>query len=229
MRQAIAKVGWRMLALAASFALWLTFVASPELLRSVEVPIDYQNMPTDLDVSSELPRTVQLQIRAAGPRLNRLQPSDLYVVLNLGGVHQQGERTFTIQEAQVERPAGVQVVRAVPAQVRLRFERHVTAGVPVLVRFGASPPDGYRVVGTEVRPQRVLISGPESHVRALAAVDTDPIDLSGVIGQGQFQVPAFVRDSQLHFVSSPAVQVIVRVAKTSEGGPPSGGQTTVRH
>lgn len=229
MRLSMEKIGWGFLALAISFALWLIFVASPELTQSVTVPIEYANMPADLDVSSDLPRTVQLQIRAVGPRLKRLQLSDLAVLLNLAAVQQPGERTFTIEQRHIERPAGVQVVRAVPNQVRLRFERRVTAAVPVLVRFSSNPPEGYGVVSTEVRPPRLLVAGPESHVRAVAAVDTDPIGLAGVVGQGQFQVPAFIPDSQLHFVSSPMVQVIVRVEKTSQGGAASGGPPTVRH
>jgi YbbR domain-containing protein len=228
MRQILEKTGWRVLALATAVALWLALVARPEVTRAIVVPIDYQNMPADL-VSPEMPRSVQLEIRAAGPRLNRVQPSDLAVVLNLAGVRAPGEHTFTIERQEIELPAGVRLVRTIPNQVRLRFERQVTATVPVQARFASNPPEGYQVTATEVRPPRVQVSGPESRVRALAPAETDPLDISRNYGQLQFQVPAFIRDSQVHFVSSPVVQVIVRVAKSPPGGAVSGGQTTVRN
>ncbi len=228
MRQVLEKTGWRVLALAIAVALWLALVARPELTRAIVVHIDYQNLPADL-ASPDLPRTVQVEIRAAGPRLSRVQLSDLAVVLDLADVHSPGEHTFTIGRREIELPAGVRLVRAIPDQLRLRFERQITASVPVQVRFGPSPPAGYQVANAEARPPRVQVTGPESHVRALGAVETDPLDLSRDISQREYQVPVFSRDSQVRFVSSPVVQVIVRVAKIPQGGAVSGGATTVRN
>ncbi len=230
MRQRLEKTGWQVFSVFVAFALWVTFVGSPELTRAIVAPVEYANMPTDLEVSSELPRTVQLVVRAAGPRLNRLQPSDLAVVLDLEGVRA-GERTFTIGTSEIHMPAGMKVVRTIPDQLQLRFEKHVTASVPVRVHFAAPPREGYGVTGVEVRPSKVQVEGPESRVKALEGADADPISLASVLGESKFQVPVYVRDPQVRLVGSPQVLVSVQVAKagTGAGGAASGGKATVRN
>ncbi|MGD0200024.1 MAG: CdaR family protein [Bryobacteraceae bacterium] len=212
-RQAWEKLALRVAALAAAFVLWLIFVRSPELTMSVGLPIQCENAPSDLEVSWEAPRRVEVEISGPKARLRRLDLSGRAVVLDLAGVQAPGERTFLIDRRQIDLPGGVRVIRVVPAQVRLRFEPRGTANAAVKVRFLTDPPPGYRVVAAEARPGVLKIAGPESRVRQIAWVETDPLDVSRVLGSAKFQVSAFIPDPQVHFVASPVVEVTVTVAK----------------
>ena len=194
MRQLAAKVGWPLFALAVAFALWITFTASPTLVASISAPVEYQNMPPDLETSSELPRQVYVEIEGPSARLHELDLSSRKVLLDLAGVQAPGERTFTIDGRNIDLPADIRMVRAIPAQIRLSFERRVHADVPVKVHFAAPPPEGYHVVGEEIHPSVLKIVGPESRVKQIGYVETDPIDLSRSIGKAQFQVQTFLRD-----------------------------------
>jgi YbbR domain-containing protein len=228
-RQLLQKIGWQLLALAAAFVLWLVFTASPRLVTSISAPIEYQNMPQDLESMPELPRRVSLEISGPAARLHEADLSNRRVVLNLGGVLRPGEWTFTIERRNIDLPAGLSLVRAVPAQVRLIFERTVSANVPVRVRIGAPPPEGYHVTRQQAVPSVLRIVGPESRVRQLASVDADPVDLSRAVGKSRFQVHAFVSDPQIRFVSPPLVEVSISLEKTVRGGVPSSGSPTVRN
>ena len=53
------------------------------------------------------------------------------------------------------------------------------------------------------------IVGPESRVTRVDAVQTDPIDLSGVVGESWFEVQLYVADSQVRLASSPTARVKV--------------------
>lgn len=228
-RKIFRKAGWRLLALAAAFALWLTFVGSPELVTSVSAPVEYQNMPADLEAVSELPQRVYLEVKGPSARLHGVGLSQASVVLNLDDVHRAGERTITIDRRSVDLPAGVSLVRSVPAQIRLRFERRVTAEVPVQVRFGTPPPAGYRVANVQVTPRLVKIAGAQSRVRRIAAVETDPVDLAGTIGKGEFQVNTFAGDPQVRLASPPSVHVSVTLEREATGGAGTDGKTVVRN
>lgn len=229
MRQLAAKVGWPLFALAVAFALWITFTASPTLVASISAPVEYQNMPPDLETSSELPRQVYVEIEGPSARLHELDLSSRKVLLDLAGVQAPGERTFTIDGRNIDLPADIRMVRAIPAQIRLSFERRVHADVPVKVHFAAPPPEGYHVVGEEIHPSVLKIVGPESRVKQIGYVETDPIDLSRSIGKAQFQVQTFLRDPQVRFVSSPLVQVGISVEKSGQGGTASSDPATVRN
>jgi hypothetical protein len=223
------KIGWQLLALAAAFVLWLVFTGSPQVVTSISAPIEYQNMPQDLESTAELPRRVSLEISGPAARLHEADLTNRRVVLNLESVLRPGERTFTIERRNIDLPAGLSLVRAIPAQVRIAFERSVSASVPVRVRIAVPPPEGYRVARQQALPNALRIVGPESRVRQVESVDADPIDLSRTVGKARFQVHAFVADPQVRFVSSPLVEVSVSLEKTVPGGAPSSGSPTVRN
>ncbi len=100
-------------------------------------------------------------------------------------------------------------VRMIPSQVRLLLERPQSREVPIHVRFSGSPPDGYRIKGLRVRPPTLMIAGPESRVSEVEYAETESIDLTGVVGEREFQVQAFIADPQVRVESSP--DVLVRV------------------
>ncbi len=228
-RQVFVKLGWQLLALGVAFVLWLVFTGSPAVVTSISAPIEYQNMPQDLETSTDLPRRVSLEISGPAARVHEADLTNRRVVLNLEAVQGSGEWTFTIEGRHIDLPAGLHLVRAIPAQVRLAFERRVSASVPVRVRIAAPPPEGYYVARQQASPSTLKIVGPESRVRQVGAVDADAIDLSRTVGKARFQVQAFVADPQVRFVSPPKVEVSISLEKTVRGGTPSSGSPTVRN
>jgi len=136
-------------------------------------------------------------------------------LLDLTGINRPGERTFSVAE-NLDLPSGVALERAVPAQVRLRMERRLRKEVPVLVKFGTPPPPGYVVHFHHVLPATVHVVGPESRVRAVAAVETDPIDLGDTMKMEEFSVPTFVSDPQVRVEGSGRVVVRVEVVRKAD-------------
>ncbi|MGE5647270.1 MAG: YbbR-like domain-containing protein [Acidobacteriota bacterium] len=211
------RIGWPLFALAVAFALWITFIASPEMVTTVTAPVAYKNMPEELVPTTELPTHVSLELRGPSARLRHVDTSAA-VTLDLDDVRGPGEHTITIGRRQIDVPAGLTAVRWTPAQIRIPFEWRRQAQVPVKVRFSTPPPAGYRVAGQRVEPASLKIEGPESHVRRVAFVETDPIDISRVVVKQQFQVDTFLGDPQVRFVSSPVVRVSVTLEKVGGDG-----------
>jgi hypothetical protein len=203
--------GWKVFSLAVAVALWYTFVGTPELATSVSAPIEYQNLPTDLEMVSNVPERVHLDVLGTSSRLDSL--SGVAVVLNLVGVRAPGERTFTLDERNVRLPFGVKLIRAIPGQLRIEFEPRVTREVPVRLRFSNPPPAGYHVRRQELVPPKLRIVGPQSRVNAVEFAETDRIDLSQKLSEAGLRVNAFVRDPQVRFESPPVVLVKVIIEK----------------
>jgi YbbR domain-containing protein len=110
-------------------------------------------------------------------------------------------------------PRGVQLVRAIPAQVRFDFERSARRAIPVTVRFAGALAAGWRVTGFETVPRELSIAGPASSVAAVEVLETDPVNLSGVTGDVEQPAAVFVSEAGVRFISSPRVMVKVRVQK----------------
>jgi hypothetical protein len=78
-------------------------------------------------------------------------------------------------------------------------------------------------------PEKLRIVGPASRVERVKYAETDPIDLSNVVGKAEFRVHVFIGDPQVRLVSSPEVTVKVNLGRAvvQEGAKP-GGTATVR-
>ncbi len=220
---------WKLFSLALAIVLWVAFVGRPELDTSVSALVQYQNMPADLEMSSDTLERVYLEVRGAAAGLRSFDPTRIAVVINLASVQRPGEYTFTVERSHIDLPFGLKLVRATPSQLRLRFERRVSLDVPVRIRVSGSLPSGFRVGSEKAFPTTLKIVGPESRVRQVGFVDTDPIDLSHITGPEPFHVHAFVPDPQVRFVTPPDVRVEIDIEKVAQGGVPSNeGQTAIR-
>lgn len=216
-RLLMANLHWKLLSIAIAFGLWYIVVGEPELVTSQSVPVFYKNLPPDLEIGSDVPDRVHLELRGPASKLRPSQLAETAVMLDLSAVNIAGERTYTVNQASMNLPNGVTFLRAVPSQLRLRFDRIANKSVEIEVRKSAPPPAGYRIVSQEVFPPRLKITGPESHVLQVESAQTDPVDLSGVLSRADFHVQAYVSDPQVRFEASPVVTVRIRVAKVPAG------------
>jgi len=206
------NIGWKLLSLAGAVVLWISVASEPELATLHSTPVQYKSLPNDLEISSNFVDNVALEMRGPSGRLRDLRETRTAVVLDFSSVHQPGERTFTIDESNVTLPRGIQLVRAIPAQLRFRFERRVARKVPVEVRFSA-PREGYELADYHAEPTKLTVVGPESSVEKTKFVMTDPIDISSVISSAQFRVNTYLSEPQVRFQAASQISVHVTVKK----------------
>lgn len=208
--------GWKLGSLILAVALWFAIVGEPELVTTRAVPILYKNLPADFLIGSDVVDSVRLELRGPSGRLSAGALSDLAVTVDLAGVSNPGERTFTLSDGDVHLPPGVTFLRAIPSQLRLRFGRKKSKDVPVQVRFAGSPPTGYKVVRQEVVPEALRISGPETRVDQIQNAQTDAIDLSGITRPTDVRVNTLVSDPQVWLESPALVTVRLTVEKSGK-------------
>jgi YbbR domain-containing protein len=204
--------GWKLLALLIAAALWIAVAREPELATTLAVPIEFKSIPEDLDVGSNLPDRVRLEIRGPSGRLSRDNLTDVAVILDLHDAGP-GERTYNIRPSNINLPVGVSFYRALPSQITLRFDRREVAIVPA--PFSKGPPDGYRVRAYTLQPSKTWIRGPEERVKSITHVTLDPVDLSGVISRAEFHTHVNIGDPQVRLEVPGTVALRVTLEKTT--------------
>lgn len=208
-----ANLGWKALSLATAIVLWWAVASEPELATFATVRLEYQNLPDDLEISSEPVSSITLELRGPSGELRGVGDGGIHpaVILDMSDVYP-GERTFSISGRNVQLTRGVHLVRSIPSEVRFDFERRLERDVPVKVRFqGAN--SGYAIANYQADPTELRIVGPASHVSAIHSVITDPVDVSHAVGPQEYRVNAFVNDPYVRFESSPQVTVTVNMRK----------------
>lgn len=208
---------WKLISLALAVMLWLSTAGEPETGTSLAVPVFYQNSPREWEISSSVIDRVRLEVHGPASKLTQHAMADAAVLVDLSVVKRPGEITIPLDGAWIALPSGVHVDRVMPPQVRLRFERRMQRNLPVQVRVSAQPPAGYEIASLRAVPASVQVEGPESSVEAMAAAETDDLDLSGVTGKESIATHASLDDPMVRFVKGSRVVVEVEVRRSGGG------------
>jgi YbbR domain-containing protein len=170
------NLGLKILALALASLLWLTVAGEHVGERVMRVPLEFHNIPPDLEIVGNPPTSVDVRVRGSSGVISRLQPGDVVASLELRE-SRPGSRLVHIEE--VRAPYGVEVAQVTPATVSVELEKMASRVVPVVPVLEGEPAPGF-VVGRVVSdPATVRVQGPETRVRALAEATTDPIVVTG--------------------------------------------------
>jgi YbbR domain-containing protein len=205
------NLGWKLLALIAAFGVWLDVASEPELATIVSVPVEYKNSPKDLEISSTIVDSIDVEARGPAGQLSRLADSHIAAVLDFARVKNPGERTFTLTPAELKLPRGIELIRTIPAQLRFSFERRTTRAVAVQVEFSGKLDTRLSISQIDVEPPELTIAGPESHVRNSKKLVSDPFDLTSVAGDTERTLAVYAAESEVRILNTPQVTVKIRV------------------
>lgn len=119
LRQLLLHNWWlKLLSLLLAYGLWTVVAQTPVVEIGISVPLELRHLPAGLQVSGDIPTRVYLDLRGPSNLLRRLPPEEVAVVVDLTGVSS-GNKWFSLGAKNVEVPPGVEVVRVIPAEVRL--------------------------------------------------------------------------------------------------------------
>jgi YbbR domain-containing protein len=206
-------IGWKLLSLAAAVLIWISVATEPELATFVAAHVEFKNLSPGVEIDSDVVDTVNLEVRGPSEALRLPElPRRAAVILDMADV-EPGQRTFTVDSGDVRLPRGVELVRAIPGQIRIIFEPGATRSVPVEVRFADGLPEDLQVIETTAEPSALAITGPASRVTRVASVQTDPLTLKPEAGTNTYRLEAYVNDARVRFQDAPQVTVKVTVGK----------------
>ena len=198
------KLGSLLLAI----GLWALVARDPIAEIETRVPIEFRNLPENLEIDSA--SFTQAQIRVRGPErlIHRLQPGDVRAQVDLANVRS-GERTFDLTSRQIHTPEDLEVVQIIPSQFQLSFDFRDTRTVEIRPRVTGKFASGTRVKEIVADPPSIVISGPRRRIEAVEAATTDPVDVSGTMNRTSFVTQAYVPDPLIQVVHPTPIRVTV--------------------
>ncbi len=186
LRLVFENFAWKALSIAIALLIWALVASEPQLSTFATARVEYRNLPDDLEIASEPVSEISLELQGPSGELRGLSDGvHPVVLLDMSGVAP-GERTFPVADENIRLNRRLRLVRAIPSEIRFDFERRQVRDVPVRVRITGEGQNGYGLAGSETNPSELTLVGPASHVARIAAVDTDPVDVSNVVGTKEF-------------------------------------------
>lgn len=211
--------GIKILSLVLAVGLWYAVASDQPAELAVNVPIEFHNIPNNLEINSEHIPEAQVRVRGGSRLIHQFRGSDVHVEVDLANALP-GERTVDLTARQVRQPRDLEVVQVVPGQFQLSLDTRATRTVEVRPRVTGKFASGLRIAKIIAEPQTVTITGPHTRVEAVEAASTDPIDASGVVTNQGFSTNVYVADPLIQVVHPVPVHVTVIMEKVSD---PAGG------
>jgi YbbR domain-containing protein len=171
-------LGLKVLSIALAGAIWLTVGDQRAIERTMRVPLEYHNMPSNLELMASPPDTVEVRLRGPSGTIGRLLPGEVVAVLDLTAARS-GTRLFHMLADEVRVPYGVNVAQVNPAALPLTFEPAASRVVPVVPVVDGEPAAGFRIGRILSSPEQVKIVGPNSHVVGVVSATTEPVSVAG--------------------------------------------------
>jgi YbbR domain-containing protein len=203
-------LGLKLVAVTLAAMLWLIVAGDHLVERSMRVPLEFRNIPNELEIVGDPPTTVDVRLRGSSAQLARLEPREVVAVLDLTGARP-GSRLFHLRNDEVRAPYGVEVSQVVPGTLALDLEKSGRRTVPVVPALDGEPAPGFVIGKVTSEPPMVEVAGPESRLKQLTGATTEPVTVDGKKEKFNDQVTVGITDSAVRLVQAQNARVTVDI------------------
>jgi len=196
--------------------LWVFIGGQPRAEIWMTVPLEYRNMPANMEIVGDLINRVEVGIRGPRTLISSVSPDQLKAHVDLSQ-STSGVNHVRLTPDNVRAPLGTEITKVVPSFVRLRLEDIKSRSVPVKAHLVGKLPRPLRLKGVVVEPPEVVLQGPAGSLKKVREVFTEPVDLGEVKENLQISVALEITPPQLRLAPDQPSQVTVYL-RVEKGG-----------
>ncbi|MDA2934939.1 CdaR family protein [Acidobacteria bacterium AH-259-D05] len=187
--------------------LWLQIGGQQTVQRTLSLPVEFVNIPSQMEISSDYEKEVEVVVRSRNT--TNFDERVLAIVIDLKGVQPGVERSFPLSAQNIQnKPYDVDVLDFSPARIRLRLENTLRKIIEVTPKLIGQPAEGFEV--TDVGAPPVMINGSQTRVENVSEAQTEPIYIEGLSSSLVQQVSVDIDDRGLR-IEPASISVVVTI------------------
>jgi hypothetical protein len=197
-------------------AIWFSFARGVDTLITLEVPLEYSNRNSGIEILDTSENSVFLDLSGSGTLLGNISEGQIKVTIDLseGTI---GRNTFLITEKNLSLPPGVVLRNVRPPSVEVTLDRLIKKMLPVQVDWVGKLPDGLSISDVIINPKEVVIIGGSLILKDISTVYTENISLDSINKSGKMSVRVFLNQPSLKFNSSSEEKVTIEYTVIEKG------------
>lgn len=179
----------KLIAVLFSFILWF-YVLNSESLE-VEIKLPLVLIPAKGRALTAVPTTeVLVKVKGSRAFVRNIFQNNEKVFINL---KRRGKRTkkgifVKILASDIPHPLGVEVMSITPSRINVSTEKRLSKKIKLKAFLVGKTPAQLELLKYELVPSFIKVSGPWSLLKKLKTLETNPIDLSALEGDGRVKV-----------------------------------------
>lgn len=172
-------IGLKIVSIGLAALLWALVSGEQVVERALRVPLEFTNVPADLELVGDAPNSVDVRVRGSSGALGRIAAGELIAILDLREAGPGRGQLFHLTGDDVRSPLGVTVVQVNPSTVAMSFEPSASKIVPIVPSFDGEPAAGFVVGTVTASPSMVELVGPGSTLATVTEAITEPVSVKG--------------------------------------------------
>jgi uncharacterized protein (TIGR00159 family) len=190
------------------FALWLFIAGQHRAELRLTVPLEFRNVPTNMEISGEGANKVEVGIRGSRGMIFGVTPEQVRAFVDLSQAAP-GQNYFRLTVDNIRAPLGMEITKISPSSIRLHLDAVKTRSVPIRAKLTGKLSKPLFLKRVEVEPAFVILQGPETILDKMREVFTDPIDLSSISEDRKIPIGLDLDSPQVHLAPGQPSQVAV--------------------
>ena len=168
----------KLLSLGFALLIWFFVVGEQKGELNISIPLELVNIPEGMVIANDIPSNID--VRVYGPRsmIRAMATKGILRVIDLKDATS-GKITVHMSPDSLSLPGAIRALRIQPSNVEILLEPLVLSDFPIKPVLKGKVAKYHKVLNTDVYPSRVVLSGPESVIKAMNDVRTFPVDLDG--------------------------------------------------
>ena len=173
------NLGLKISALLISVLLWFFVTSRGQSEMSLELPIEFKNIPVGLGIVNSSNKTASVHIRGQERLMKNIKSTDIRVSVDLGKA-KKGEGTFYVNKDDIKLPYAMSVTSVSPSSLKVRTDETVTNVVQINPVLTGTPEKGFEVRSVKADPASVTVKGFKTNVRKITGLKTEALDVTGL-------------------------------------------------
>lgn len=187
----------KFISLLVAATLWFYVLNSEPLEVDRRVPLVFIK-PPGLAINVEVPKSVKVKVKGSRAFVQGIDLSQEKLIVDLRDFpYSQETFAVTFESSMVRLPFGVEVLDIEPKQVILSLEREINKFVPIRIRTVGEVGKDLKLVEKDHFPKKYKIRGPYNVLKKIGLLDTVPVDLSTLEGDGELRLALEKVDSRV--------------------------------
>ena len=166
---------------------WFSFTKGMDTLIALEVPVEYMNRNPGMEIVETSANSIALQLGGSGALIKSIRPEQVQIRLDLSKAVV-GTNTFTINQDDVNLPPGVILKTVKPTTVEVTLDVLAKKELPVQVDWVGELPRYLILESAQLRPEQVLIVGPNQILKDISTIYTQKISLDKIFESGSLTI-----------------------------------------
>ena len=172
------KSNWqlRIVAILLAFFIWYLVSGQEQVETWIELPVEMVNLPENLVIRQGMVNRIEVRVRGPKGIVRGINTKGMAYTMDLGDL-EEGAHTLLFDPKNISVSQPLKVMEINPPRVELDVDALIKKEVPVQINWQADLQEYFELKSTEIKPDKVLLQGPETLLDSIDKVQSQLIEI----------------------------------------------------